>query len=98
MTDYDKGLIPHSSYGESNPSEIEGSVWNRLKNACRVGNHWNVLNGLNDRNGVRLFGILGKTKANAVPSGAGAAPDPVRRAQVHRVAAPGTATHHALAA
>src|SRR5262245_61569724 len=24
-------------YGESNPSEIESSIWNRLKNACRTG-------------------------------------------------------------
>src|SRR5215831_11964860 len=97
MTDYDKDQFHTARYGESNPSEIESSIWNRLKNACRIGNHWNVLNGLNDWNGVEwLFGILGKTKTNVVVAVVGVVPVPVRRAQLLRFVVPGTAADHAL--
>ena len=98
MTDYDKDQFHTARYGESNPSEIESSIWNRLKNACRIGNHWNVLNDLNDWNGLRLFDILGKTKANEVVTEAGVEPGPGRGTHALRFVEPGTTPHHALVA
>src|SRR5215813_3590375 len=104
MTDYDKDQFHTARYGESNPSEIESSIWNYLKNACRTGTTGPIgTSGTQIPKGKRtkykeLRNILGKTKPDVVVPEAGEAPEPGGRAQELRNDAPGTAAQHALAA
>jgi len=50
----------------------------RPLSAFPIHDDWNVLNGLNDLNGLRLFQVLGKTKAKVEEPVAGGFPDPER--------------------